>query len=69
MIMGYDMYRNLTNTTARKFKAKQQQIFQEALVNPGPDIVSTFCILQHFICTYLSRSEYWNSRAGEHCTY
>jgi hypothetical protein len=42
MIMGYDMYRNLTNTSARKFKAKQQQIFQDALVDPGPDIVSNF---------------------------
>lgn len=41
MVMGYDMYRNLTNTTGKKFKNKQQEVFQQALVNPGPDIVSS----------------------------
>ena len=39
LIMGYDMYRNLTNTTAKKFKSQQKKIFQETLVDPGPDLV------------------------------
>ena len=38
--MGYEMYRNVTNTTGKKFKNKQQEVFQQSLVNPGPDIVS-----------------------------
>ena len=41
MIMGYDMYRNLTNTSgkAKNKNKKQQQTFIEALVSPGPDVV------------------------------
>merc|ERR1719483_695292 len=39
MIMGYDMYRNLTNEKAKKFKKKQKEVFHECLVDPGPDLV------------------------------
>ena len=39
LIMGYDMYRNLTNETTKKFKKHQKAIFQECLVDPGPDMV------------------------------
>ena len=37
--MGYDMYRNLTNENAKKFKKEQRKVFHETLVNPGPDMV------------------------------
>lgn len=39
MIMGYDMFRNLTNDQTKKFKRKQKETFQSALVDPGPDMV------------------------------
>ena len=39
MIMGYDMFRNLTNEVGKKFKKKQKEIYQKALVDPGPDLV------------------------------
>ena len=38
MIMGYDMFRNLSADT-KKFKKKQRETFQQALVDPGPDLV------------------------------
>ena len=38
LIMGYDMFRNLTQD-AKKFKKKQRDTFQKALVDPGPDMV------------------------------
>ena len=38
LIMGYDMYRNLTNEK-KKLKKKQREIFMENLVDPGPDLV------------------------------
>jgi hypothetical protein len=40
MIMGYDNYRNLTNTTKKQMKQKQVTSFQSSLVDPGPDLVS-----------------------------
>jgi hypothetical protein len=39
MIMGNEMFRNLT--TGKKFKTKQSQIFQRSLVDPGADMVSS----------------------------
>ncbi|CAL4061368.1 unnamed protein product, partial [Meganyctiphanes norvegica] len=39
MIMGYDMFRNLSNEKNKKYKGKMKEIFQKALVNPGPDIM------------------------------
>ncbi|XP_039283031.1 transcriptional regulator ATRX homolog isoform X2 [Nilaparvata lugens] len=38
MIMGYDMFRNLTNQN-KKLKAKLRDAFQMSLVDPGPDLV------------------------------
>lgn len=42
MVMGYDMYRNLT--TGKKLKQKQQAICQRSLVDPGPDLVSLWAV-------------------------
>lgn len=39
MIMGYEMYRNLT-TDGRKKSSSQLPTFMAALVDPGPDLVS-----------------------------
>ncbi|KAK3930445.1 Transcriptional regulator ATRX-like protein [Frankliniella fusca] len=39
MIMGYDMYRNLTNPASRRARASHMKTFQECLVDPGPDLV------------------------------
>jgi len=39
LVMGYDMYRNLCNENNKKIKPKVRDIFQRALVNPGPDLV------------------------------
>jgi len=39
MIMGYDMFRNLSNDKNKKYKGKMKEIFQKALVNPGPDVM------------------------------
>ena len=40
LIMGYDMFRNLTNDkNPKKFKKKQKETFMENLVDPGPDLV------------------------------
>ena len=36
---SYDMFRNLTNEKAKKFKKKQKEVFHECLVDPGPDLV------------------------------
>lgn len=39
LIMGYDMYRNLSNENSKKIKAKAREVFQRSLVDPGPDLV------------------------------
>ena len=39
MILGYDMYRNLTNEKNKKVRSKMREVFQQSLVDPGPDIV------------------------------
>jgi transcriptional regulator ATRX len=39
MIMGYDMFRNLSSADTKKFKKKQKETFQKSLVDPGPDLV------------------------------
>ncbi|XP_046668986.1 LOW QUALITY PROTEIN: transcriptional regulator ATRX homolog [Homalodisca vitripennis] len=39
LIMGYEMFRNLTCETAKKFKAKMKKDFQETLVDPGADLI------------------------------
>ena len=38
-IIGYDMYRTLSNDKNKKFKGKMKEIFQKTLVSPGPDFV------------------------------
>lgn len=39
LIIGYDLFRNLTNEKNKKFKSKQRKIFNECLLDPGPDLV------------------------------
>ena len=39
LIIGYDMYRNLTNKDAKRIKGKFREMFQKSLVDPGPDLV------------------------------
>ncbi|XP_066952391.1 transcriptional regulator ATRX-like isoform X3 [Macrobrachium rosenbergii] len=38
-IMGYDMFRNLSNPKSKRFKAKMKEIFLKTLVDPGPDVM------------------------------
>ncbi|KAK4305277.1 hypothetical protein Pmani_022836 [Petrolisthes manimaculis] len=38
-IVGYDMFRNLSNTKNKRFKGKMKEIFQKTLINPGPDVM------------------------------
>ncbi|XP_071550743.1 uncharacterized protein [Panulirus ornatus] len=38
-IMGYDMFRNLSNSKSKRFKGKMKEIFQKTLINPGPDLM------------------------------
>lgn len=38
-IMGYDMYRILTNEKAKGLRKKQREQLQQSLVEPGPDLV------------------------------
>ncbi|XP_059062781.1 transcriptional regulator ATRX homolog [Achroia grisella] len=38
-VLGYEMFRNLSADNAKKFKKKMLRIFQESLVDPGPDLV------------------------------
>lgn len=39
MILGYDMFRNLSGNENKRVKKKLRDIFQEGLVDPGPDLV------------------------------
>ncbi|KAI9562242.1 hypothetical protein GHT06_013207 [Daphnia sinensis] len=39
MIMGYDMYRNLTNENNKKILKKERDVFTRSLVDPGPQLV------------------------------
>lgn len=39
MILGYEMFRNLTNDTGTKLKKKIKQSLQTSLVEPGPDLI------------------------------
>lgn len=41
MIIGYDMYRNLSNGQNKRIKghAKAREMFKRALVDPGPQLV------------------------------
>ncbi|CAG9788328.1 unnamed protein product [Diatraea saccharalis] len=38
-VLGYEMFRNLSADNSKKFKKKMLKNFQEALVDPGPDLV------------------------------
>jgi transcriptional regulator ATRX len=35
MVMGYDMFRNLTNLKAARIRKKAIETFQSALIDPG----------------------------------
>ncbi|XP_023703931.1 transcriptional regulator ATRX isoform X3 [Cryptotermes secundus] len=39
MVLGYDMFRNLTNTQAKRIRKNALETFQSTLVDPGPDLV------------------------------
>ncbi|XP_063586682.1 transcriptional regulator ATRX-like isoform X3 [Penaeus indicus] len=38
-IMGYDMFRNLSNSKSKRYKGKMKEIFHKTLVDPGPDLI------------------------------
>ena len=38
-VIGYDMFRNLSNDKNKKYKGRMKEIFQKTLVNPGPDLM------------------------------
>ena len=62
MIMGYDMFRNLTNEQTKKFTKKQKGIFKEALVEPGPGDAICFNIQnRHTFLTRFASSQTWSS--------
>jgi transcriptional regulator ATRX len=35
MVLGYDMFRNLTNTQTKRIRKKALETFQSTLVDPG----------------------------------
>ena len=39
ILIGYDMFRNLTNADNKKFKKKQREVFNRCLLDPGPELV------------------------------
>ncbi|XP_065167322.1 transcriptional regulator ATRX homolog isoform X2 [Atheta coriaria] len=39
MVLGYDMFRNLSNETSKRMSKKMRLDFQKALVDPGADLV------------------------------
>ncbi len=55
MIMGYDMFRNLTNDQTKKFTKKQKAVFKESLVDPGPGKVCT--------CTHTHTNKQTNKKS------
>ncbi|XP_063855287.1 transcriptional regulator ATRX-like isoform X1 [Scylla paramamosain] len=38
-VLGYSMFRNLSNSKNKRYKGKMKEIFQKTLLDPGPDIV------------------------------
>ncbi|XP_068228136.1 LOW QUALITY PROTEIN: transcriptional regulator ATRX-like [Palaemon carinicauda] len=38
-VMGYDMFRNLSNPKNKRYKGKMKEIFSKTLVDPGPDVM------------------------------
>ncbi|XP_050718852.1 transcriptional regulator ATRX-like isoform X2 [Eriocheir sinensis] len=38
-IIGYTMFRNLSNSKNKRYKGKMKEIFQKTLIDPGPDII------------------------------
>lgn len=39
MVLGYDMYRNLSNQTTGRIKKKVRESLQTSLIEPGPDLI------------------------------
>ena len=39
MILGYEMFRNLTSETGAKMRKKVRENLQKSLLDPGPDLV------------------------------
>ena len=39
LLIGYDMFRNLTNATNKKFKPKMRETFAKCLLDPGADLI------------------------------
>lgn len=40
MIMGYEMFRNLTSETGGRLRKKVRESLETSLLDPGPDLVS-----------------------------
>lgn len=39
MVLGYDMYRNLSNQTTGRIKKKVRESLSTSLIDPGPDLI------------------------------
>jgi transcriptional regulator ATRX len=49
MVMGYDMFRILTNPKAARIRKKAMETFQSTLVDPGEIVIHV--IFLHVLCT------------------
>ena len=45
MVMGYDMFRNLTNPKAARIRKKAIETFQSALIDPGEIVFLCDCCI------------------------
>lgn len=39
MILGYDMFRNLSNQTTGRIRKKVRESLQTSLIDPGPELI------------------------------
>lgn len=54
MVMGYDMFRNLTNPKAARIRKKAIETFQSALIDPGEIVIICDCLLHILSKCYIA---------------